>query len=374
MFVISDMRAPEAPEISTKSQSLTPVADALNAYSCRVAETKQIILGGEEDGFSLAGTEINTPGQFKVYQQNRTGSKDSIDVDRGYDVGGQDSAFLESIDLPSNIAHGIIVIRLRLLSTLRNDVVSIGQLNQGHMLSASVNYAFSNPSNNPGWTLKDEVLHADLNQLHFPQRYSTDKTPFPRPYNTVLDYVRDAQKPLDIYISDDTMVDVIGFAVCIEPEQGKGVTFLVEKVDTDLVSVFCNTAERENHCSVYKGDTVCEAELPVACFADRGYSLPKTLYNDPINLDHSWSAGDVKFSDPISGNTIKSQKDGHNLCQRTFGPEYRLANIHDGAQVGGFVAYGNADNVSQVWIDSNLELYGNCWPIRSDYLEETASE
>ena len=59
-FVILDMRKGSEPELQTTTASLTPVADKLNAYSCKVAETKEIILGGEEDGFSLTGIEINT--------------------------------------------------------------------------------------------------------------------------------------------------------------------------------------------------------------------------------------------------------------------------------------------------------------------------
>ena len=374
MFVISDMRTPEAPEILAGSQSLTPVSDALNAYSCRVAETKQIILGGEEDGFALTGTEINTPGIFAYYQRNRTGSRDSIDIDRSYDVGGQDSAFLETFELPSNVAHGIIVMRVRLLSTLRNDAVSIGGLYEGHMMSESATFAFSDPDKHPGWTLNGEVLQAQLGELVFPQRFSADKTELPKKYDSVLDYVQSANKPLNIAISDDTMVDVIGFALCIEPERGKGVTFLVNKVDDELVSLSCNTDQREDHCSVYKGDTVCETELPIACFSDDGYELPESLVNDPAGREQSWSAGSIKFTQNMRGDTFKSQQDGHKFCRESFGPKYRLANIHDGMQVNGFIAYGRAADIDQAWVDSNLEPYGNCWTMRSDYPEEIARE
>ena len=374
MFVISDMRAAEAPKIPAGSQSLTPVADTLNAYSCRVAETKQVILGGEEDGFSLTGIEINTPGTFADYKRNRTGSKDSIDIERSYDVGGQDSAFLETFELPSNIAHGIIVMRVRLLSSLRNDAVSIGGLNEGHMLSEAATFAFSDPSKHPGWELNGEVLQSQLGELVFPPRFSADKTELPKKYDSVLDYVQASKKPLNIVISDDTMVDVIGFALCIEPERGRGATFLVDKVDDELISLSCNTAQKEDHCSVYKGDTVCETELPVACFADDGYELPESLVNDPARRDDNWSAGTIKFTQSMRGDTFKSQQDGHRFCRKLFGPTYRLANIHDGMQVNGFIAYGRADNVDQAWVDSNLEPYGNCWKMRSDYPKEIASE
>ena len=374
MFIISDTRTPVLLELPSDSQSLTPVADALNAYSCRVAETKQIILGGEEDGFSLTGIEINTPGIFAEYKRNRTGSKDSIDIDRSYDVGGQDSAFLETFELPSNVAHGIIVMRIRLLSSLRNDAVSIGGLHEGHFLSESANFAFSHPNKNPGWILNGEVLQGQLDDLRFRQRFDTNKTALPKKYASILEYVQSSDKPLNVVISDDTMVDVIGFALCIKPERGKGVTFLVDKFDDELVSLSCNAADKGDHCSVYKGDTVCKTQLPVACFADQGYSLSHSLYEDPNGRADSWSAGDVKFTAPMRGDSFSTQEDGHKFCKKTFGSKYRLANIHDGAQVGGFIAYGDAQNVEQVWVDSNLEPYGNCWTMRSDYPEKITRE
>jgi len=213
VLVLDLQPQPSLPEPST-DVSPTPVADKLNAYSCRVAETKEIILGGEEDGFSLAGEEVNRPGSFAEYRKNRTGSRDSVDIERGYDVGGQDSTFLETLELPSNIAHGIIVMRIRLLSSLRNDVIIIGGLDQGHKFSESSNFSFSQPEGNPGWILDGEVLSAQLSELVFPQRFSPNREPLLKKYQTALEFVQRSGKPLNIAIQDDTMVDVVGLALC----------------------------------------------------------------------------------------------------------------------------------------------------------------
>jgi len=372
--LVLDLRpTPGLPDAQAET-SPTPIADKLNAYSCRVAETKEIILGGEEDAFSLAGVEINRPGSFAEYRKNRTGSRDSMDIERSYDVGGQDSAFLETLELPSNIAHGIIVMRIRLLSSLRNDAVTIGGLDQGHKVSESSVFAFSDPTKNPGWSLEGEVLSANLSELSFPQRYSAERDPLPRQYETVLDYAQRSAKPLNIMIADDTMVDVIGFALCIEPERGRGVSFLVNDLDHELVSLSCNAPQFEDHCSVYKGDTVCEKELPVACFSDRGYLLPGQLSFDPAKNNEKWSGGAVKFSQPIQGRRFKTQSQVNNFCRNKFGPSFRIANIHDGVPSQALLARGQAKGIKQAWVDSNLEIYANCWAIKFDYPEDPENE
>ena len=372
--LIVDLRPKSDPLPSNTGASSTPVADKLNAYACRVAETKKIVLGGKEDAFSLSGIETNRPGSFAEYRKNRTGSKDSVDIERGYDIGGQDSAFLETLELPSNIAHGLIVMRIRLLSSLRNDSVTIGGLNQGHKFSESNVFTFSDPTRDTGWTLDGEVLSANLGDLNFRQRYSVEREPLPKKYKTVLEYAQRSNKPLNIMIADDTMVDVIGLALCIEPERGKGVSFLVDNYDDELVSLSCNSATLENHCSVYKGDTICETELPVACISDLGLSLPEQLSNDPAKNYEKWSGGIIKFTEPIQGSLLKTQKQVNNVCQTKFGPSFRVANIHDGISSQSLIAQGQSNGVKQAWVDSNLEIYANCWTLKSDYPEEPEDE
>lgn len=364
---------PNLPDPSTDVSS-TPVADKLNAYSCRVAETKEIILGGEEDGFSLTGEEVNRPGSFAEYRKNRTGSKDSVDIKRGYDEGGQDSTFLETLELPSNIAHGIIVMRIRLLSSLRNDVVVIGGLNQGHKFSEMNRFTFSHSNNNSGWTLDGEVLSAQLNELTFPQRFGPDRKPLVRNYKTALEFVQRSGKPLNIAIQDDTMVDVVGLALCIEPERGRGVSFLVNDFDHELVSLRCDTPQKEDHCSVYKGDTSCETELPVACFSDEGETLPEQFKDVMAGNLAEWSGGVIKFSKPIQASTFKTQSQVNHYCKTKFGSSFRVANIHDGIPSQALTARGQANETKQAWIDSNLEPYANCWAIKTDYPEELEDE
>ena len=172
-------------------------------------------------------------------------------------------------------------------------------------------------------------------------------------------------------VTDDTMVDVIGLALCIEPKRGKGVSFLVDNFDSELVSLSCNSVQQEDHCSVYKGDTVCGTELPVACISDRAHPLPEQLLNDPAKNYEKWSGGAVKFSQPIQGGLFNTQKQVNEFCQHKFGASFRVANIHDGVPAQGLIARGQTNGISQAWIDSNLEIYANCWATRPDYPEES---
>jgi len=264
--------------------------------------------------------------------------------------------------------------RIRLLSSLRNDVVVIGGLDHGHMFSESSNFSFSQPKGNPGWVLDGEVLSARLDELIFPQRFGPEREPLLRKYKTILEFVQRSGKPLNITIQDDTMVDVVGLALCIEPERGRGVSFLVNNFDHELVSLLCNTSEREDHCSVYKGDTSCETELPVACFSDEGDILPEQLIGDMTGNAEQWSSGKIQFSEPIQASIFKTQNQVNNYCRAKFGPSFRVANIHDGVPSQSLTARGQANGTQQAWIDSNLEPYANCWDIKTDYPEELQDE
>lgn len=350
--------------------SSSPLMDALNQYNCRIAETKHIIMGGYEDEYAPGNEEINSPGSLRDFMVSRTGSRGSVAVTRGYDEAGHDNAFLERFDnFPTGLAHGFVAIRLKPLGRLNNDSITIGQLEDGDNLSHVSGFGFANLDLNPWWHWDADILYAHLSELPFRTYFYSDGRPKPSRHDTVLSYIKEGLHPVDFIIKDDTMVDAIGFALCTEPKTKAGNTFLVKPLSDTILALSCNPLDGGlDHCNRYAGDTVCSQALPLACFREGEDSIPDGV-SKTNKFIWSWTGGTLKFTEPIQGNSLKSQADGHALCQSRFGTDYRMSNTHDGFQSQSISAYGTPPQSETVWVDSNLEPYGNCWPRPSDYVE-----
>lgn len=349
--------------------------DRLNNYTCRKAETKQIILGGNEDGFSPDGIEESKPGTLLDFYANKTGSSGGIRLGRDYDDSGFDQIFLDRFHLPKNTAHGIFVIRAKQLGSINNDIISLGNLEKKTQEAHFSFFAYSNPNAAKGWKRDGEIFSGAFGDFPFLDRMAPSGDKLPQTHETLLDYIRNGNAPIDIQISDDTMVDVIGFALCTEPDKNFGNTFLVTSLGENLLSLDCNHLDGSgDHCERYKGDTSCETELPLACFADRGAPPPQYPLSREKNFSWAWSGGEVKFTLPIPGDSFKTQADIHRHCRAEFGNSFRAANIHDGSQSTRFIAKGSASNIKQAWVDSNLEPYGNCWSMKRDYPNGASDE
>ena len=63
-------------------------------------------------------------------------------------------------------------------------------------------------------------------------------------------------------------------------------------------------------CNPYQGDTLCTARLPVLCFAPSHQALA--------------------ISPPTSGTDLRSRAVADVICARAFGPDWRMAEHHDG--------------------------------------------
>ena len=361
-------RVPVAAIPAPLAATTTPATDGLETYACRKAETRHVLIGGQEDGFSPAGIERATPGALFEFMQSRTGSAGGIAATRDYDQGGFDNVFMERFDdLPPRIAHGRLVLRLRHLGNTNNDAVVFGEVTRpdevSHMSALNLN-----PEAPLGpWTRQGDVYFADLGRLDLRQRFGTSGEALPQHYATLLDFVRDAARPLDVIVTDDTMVDMVGLALCSEPEERLGTTWRVDAMGSDLVHLSCNGANsRDDHCNPYAGDTQCDALRPLACFREERAAKP-TLDVGMDALLMSWSGGRVGLTDPVRARDLPTREDAHALCRTTFGADYRVLNIHDGATATGMAGFGEPGTSRTAWVDSNLEPYGNCWDRDADY-------
>jgi hypothetical protein len=86
--------------------------------------------------------------------------------------------------------------------------------------------------------------------------------------------------------------------------------------------------------NVYSGDTNTSAALAVACLKSNGLPRPTVLpptYETSGGATRSgWTVSDLNFTPAVVGNTLTSRAVADQLCAKTFGAGYRMAEFHDG--------------------------------------------
>jgi hypothetical protein len=147
---------------------------------------------------------------------------------------------------------------------------------------------------------------------------------------------------------------------CIAGAQssGKGLTWklLATNSTTGTVSVGCYSG-----CNAYQGDTACTTALPLLCIKKSGAGFPLPLPAGVNNSDqyHRWSGGIVGTTSPTVPPTTLAAANA--LCTKAFGPDWRVAEFHDGWGWH-FQAYGGVGNAaSNFWVHINDQPGATCW-------------
>ena len=92
-------------------------------------------------------------------------------------------------------------------------------------------------------------------------------------------------------------------------------------------------------CKPYHGDTLCTARLPILCFAPSHQALA--------------------ISAPTPGTDLRSRAVANAICARAFGPDWRMAEHHDGDW--GIEATGRPPMQSTRFWAAISDQNGNCW-------------
>ncbi len=155
----------------------------------------------------------------------------------------------------------------------------------------------------------------------------------------------------------------VRFLCSDNPSSGgeKGMTWGVASHDSDLdiSKVHCyGTSTQEgdaDHCNPYQGDTSCSTALPVLCVKVDG--TPRPPYGIPVcgsscamndEFYNGWIEGSAELTAPVQGNAFATLDDVNAYCEAQLGPDYRVAEHHDGRWV-----YGMDEN----------NFYGSTWPL-----------
>lgn len=123
-------------------------------------------------------------------------------------------------------------------------------------------------------------------------------------------------------------------------------------------------------CNPYAGDTACSSELPLLCIKKNGYADPGVT---PSGEYYGWTGAHIASTVPVRGFAIRTVADADAICVAHFGPEWQLAEFHDGNGGWNWHAVGDLGNRFHtpgrpemdepqmgMWVHIN-DQDGNCW-------------
>jgi hypothetical protein len=139
----------------------------------------------------------------------------------------------------------------------------------------------------------------------------------------------------------------------------KGMTWQLDGTNptTGTTDVGCNGPA----CNAYQGDTACTVPLPILCIKKQGSGFPLPAPASVNNTDqyHKWSGGVVAATKPTVPPTTLAAAVA--LCVNEFGPDWRVAEFHDGWGWH-FQAYGGVgDPKGRFWVDITDQPGARCW-------------
>lgn len=338
------------------------VASLLQAFTCRMAETKRIILRGVEDDYSPTGSEPNFLRPARQGIDNQT-----FFAGGSYDQNQPNRRFTDSIELPSNVARGLFVIRMKAIGENTNDTLSIGDSTNRVTPNDTALRFGSSPVRvefNPGWVRSNDIYYAAFSDIILTPKPADRPEPAT---GSLLNVVRSGAgtRWIDVDVQDDTAVDVLGVAICVEPPRGNGLSMASTQIsatpERGLVAISCSYGGATHHmCNPYTGDTACNVAQPVACFRPLGRPVPASL-NGARAVGY-WSGGELAFTSPVPGNRFRTIAEVDRFCAATFGRSWRTAHFHDGMINTGIAGYGDARRLSgRAWIDIKDQPYATCW-------------
>jgi hypothetical protein len=169
--------------------------------------------------------------------------------------------------------------------------------------------------------------------------------------------------PPGIYIVDvvDSANDVEGAyfvsaSSCTSAGMGMTWSLLASNPTTGTILVGCG-----NSCDAYQGDTACTTALPILCIlkSGPGFPLPVPESVDNTDIYDQWSGGIVGTTQAaLPPSTLASAND---LCVTEFGPNWRVAEFHDGWGWN-FQAYGGVGNpAARFWVHVDDQSGATCW-------------
>ena len=111
------------------------------------------------------------------------------------------------------------------------------------------------------------------------------------------------------------------------PTNCKGMTWQVLEARDGIVLVGSAGDAAQGGTDAYHGDTPCSESLPLLCLRKEQLPQPTGTGADYYS---GWTGGTVRLTPPVVGATLTSRAVADAMCERAFGPGYRMGEHHDG--------------------------------------------
>lgn len=357
----------ERPEIESTEPQYANATERLEKYQCGPAETKMIVMGGVEDGYDPAGEETTILSDSAKAYLEIAGSVPT----RSYDDPAQNRYFSDAFEIPARTFHGIIAIGMEERSRLHNDGLNMGYFNGRSRYLDEDNHGNSISKIMETWRQDKGYVWADLDALKLTKFTKKDKGSSEvsgYSHLSLLDGIRrNNDRVFEVHLSDDTIVDFIGFALCLEPEESKGNVFA--KIHHGGSDITINFGDEFVNLYSFRGDYAgnlsCRESRPIPCIDDQNLKAPEAFTEFTNGL---WSGGYIKFTEAVAGNRFKTEDEVDAFCAAKFGDAYRSVNMKDGMWQGSIVGYGEyPEGYDEFWVSIKDSSHQNCWSKRMDY-------
>jgi hypothetical protein len=349
------------------TSSETPALDALDAVRCPTGFRRLVQVRGAEDNFSRTGEE---PAEidpallrFRAFADLKAGLPRTQTL-RNFDERRTDRTLLTWFDVPSGTVAGTLVLSYRDAgSGHENDYLGLmpgapfAAANGAERL-ASYTLAMSTAKALAGADEPPGLLRLPLHQF-VPSAGE--------PYRDVLSHMRAAalagtSPALTLSVQDDTMVDVAGLVLCVEPDAVRGVTFseLSHKpMGADVSVLSCALDPTQGLCGPRQGDTACTARLPLACYRDGTGQKPPGLAEMGLS-DANFVGGEVRPSEPVAGARFATLAAANAFCARQFGEGWRVLRYQEGGGAT-VISRSRIPAGARLWVDIPDQPRGRCW-------------
>jgi hypothetical protein len=351
------------------SASQTPARDHVDALRCPRGLQQIVEVRGTEDGFSRNSEEPSRVDpsmvRFGMFADFEARAPRAIGR-RDYDEGGVDRALVDYFKMPKNVVSAVLVVRMRPIGqSAQNDGLQIipqqtYKGKSGAERLALFGLALSDPAFVPVGNPSNGVFEIALEGLT--QGNAAPDIKFVEYVNQAASEVKsDGENHVSLIISDDTMVDVAAISWCTEPSEVRGVTF-VEHSDkplgADISLLSCSSDPTQKTCDPFSGDTLCTAQLPLACFQSGNLARPERLAT--LGWGSSFNGGQVKVTEPISASNFKTRVDADAFCAAQFGQGWRVLQYADGTAAA-VVTQSTIAPRTRVWVEISDQPRGRCW-------------
>lgn len=326
----------------------------LAAYRCPKPTRKVVVVRGTEDDFSQKGDE-----PLFVRPERRTRTLLSMVEGGRYDLLEEDHPFADSIRVPEGlVSRGMFVIGLKPLIGAGNDAMSLGDLGNPHWPEGGglrFHTALATFDSEPGWRTSGALHFAEFRDIRL-------ESPSPSAV-TLLDALEAGERWIDVFIVDDTAVDFMAAAFCVGPRPLQGVTYAPgnKPVAAGLARLGCQAARWDRYvCNPYKGDTSCEAVLPVACIHPDQSPMPARFlaYTDASD----WTGGRLAAAPATRASRFRTAADVDRYCAANLGKGWRVLSQQDTMFTSNASGFGRAaDFEPRAWVDINDSPHATCW-------------